>query len=234
MNPIEALQQEIGHSFVNQQLFSQALVHRSALQGTPHEFDNERLEFLGDRVLNLCIADMVFKNYRGDSEGRLSKRHAALVRQDTLAVVARKIGLGPCLTLGKGEESTGGRDKDSILSDAIEALIAALYLDAPQEEDISIARAFVKKYWTPMLDQVELKDPKSRLQEWLQSNGHPLPVYEVMELRGDAHQRTFVMEVITRNFGRAVGEGSSKQSAQQEAARALLEQLPNKGRSDAS
>jgi len=222
------LQKKVGHTFKNQNLLSQALVHSSALQGTPHEYDNERLEFLGDRILNFCISDLLFKTYRGDSEGVLSKRHAALVRQDTLAIVARQIGLGDCLTLGRGEEATGGREKDSILSDAIEAFIAALYLDMAQEEDLSVAWAFVKRFWTPLLEQVELKDPKSRLQELLQSKGQPLPEYTVLEIKGEAHNPTFVMQVRTTSFGNATGEGSSKQAAQQDAARMLLDSLPEK------
>ncbi len=223
---VDFLQKKIGYIFVNKKLLGQALVHRSAIQGTPHEYDNERLEFLGDRILNLCIADLLFKTYRGDSEGNLSKRHAALVQQETLAIVAREIGLGDCLTLGKGEEATGGRGKDSILSDAIEALIAALYLDMPQEEDLSQARLFINTFWKPLLDKVETRDPKSRLQELLQSCGHPLPEYEIVELQGEAHNRVFVMEVITPSFGSAIGKGPSKQAAQQEAARALLQTLP--------
>lgn len=220
------LEKHIGYTFQNKKLLSQALVHRSALQGTPHQFDNERLEFLGDRILNFCVADMLFKNYRGESEGLLSRRHAALVRQDTLANIARQIELGPCLTLGKGEESTGGREKDSILSDAIEALVAALYLDMEKEEDLSTAWAFIKKFWQPMLDVIEFRDPKSYLQEVLQANGQPLPEYNVVKMMGEAHSRKFLVEVVTPAYGKATGEGTSKQNAQQEAARALLAQLP--------
>ena len=220
------LEKNLGYTFKNRKLLNQALVHRSALQGTPHEFDNERLEFLGDRILNLCVADLLFKTYRGESEGLLSRRHASLVRQDTLAIIARKTELGPCLTLGKGEESTGGREKDSILSDAIEALVAALYLDMEREEDLSTAWSFIKKFWAPLLDVIEFRDPKSFLQEILQANGQPLPEYQVLKLMGEAHSRMFLVEVSTPAYGRATGEGTSKQNAQQEAARALLAQLP--------
>ena len=225
---VKKLQEKVGYTFRNANLLTQALVHSSALQGTPHEYDNERLEFLGDRILNFCVSDLLFKTYRGDSEGVLSKRHAALVRQDTLALVARQIGLGDCLTLGRGEEATGGREKDSILSDAMEAFIAALYLDMEAEEDLRVAWKFIKKFWTPILDQVELKDPKSRLQELLQGHGQPLPEYKVIEMKGEAHNPTFVMEVHTKSFGDAVGEGPSKQAAQQDAARMLLDSLPEK------
>ena len=223
---VATLETHLDYQFKNKQLLSQALVHRSALQGTPHQFDNERLEFLGDRILNFCVADMLFKTYRGESEGLLSRRHAALVRQDTLANIARQISLGPCLTLGRGEEATGGREKDSILSDAMEALIAALYLDMEKEEDLSTAWDFIKKFWQPMLDVIEFRDPKSYLQEILQANGQPLPEYKVVKLMGEAHNRQFLVEVTTPAYGRATGEGSSKQNAQQEAARALLAQLP--------
>ena len=224
--PIETLEEKIGYQFKNKKLLSQALVHRSALQGTPHQFDNERLEFLGDRILNFCVSDLLFKTYRGESEGLLSRRHAALVRQDTLAHIARDIGLGPCLTLGRGEEATGGREKDSILSDAMEALIAALYLDMEKEEDLSTAWAFINSFWQPMLEMIEYRDPKSYLQEILQANGQPLPEYKVVKLMGEAHSRQFLVEVTTPAYGCATGEGSSKQNAQQEAARVLLAQLP--------
>ena len=223
---ISTLEENIGYSFNNKKLLSQALVHRSAIQGTPHEYDNERLEFLGDRILNLCVADMLFKTYRGESEGMLSRRHASLVRQDTLATIARKIGLGPCLTLGKGEVSTGGREKDSILSDAMEALVAAIYLDMDKEEDLSVAWKFIQKFWQPMLEVIEYRDPKSYLQEVLQANGQPLPEYKVVNMLGEAHSRVFQVEVITPAYGNALGEGSSKQNAQQEAARGLLAKLP--------
>lgn len=223
---ITTLEENIGYTFQNRKLLSQALVHRSAIQGTPHEYDNERLEFLGDRILNLCVADMLFKTYRAESEGLLSRRHASLVRQDTLASVARNIGLGKCLTLGKGEESTGGREKDSILSDAMEALIAALYLDMPNEEDLNTAWTFIKRFWQPMLEVIEYHDPKSYLQEILQANGQPLPEYNVVNMLGEAHSRIFQVEVLTPAYGTAQGEGTSKQNAQQEAARALLAQLP--------
>lgn len=225
---LTALEQAIGHTFNNADLLRQALAHRSYQpQNAKLTGDNERLEFLGDRVLNFCVAEYLFTHLPNEQEGPLSKRHAALVRQDTLAQVARKLNMGEHLQLGRGEDATGGRDKDSILSDAVEALVAALYLDT----GLDVARTFITTHLTPLLSQVEIKDPKSHLQEWLQARGQPLPEYTIAHMGGEAHARRFVIRVSTQSFGSAEGEGTSKQEAQKEAARALLAQLINKEKS---
>lgn len=219
---LATLEQNIGYSFKNPDFLHQALAHSSyQTQDAKLTGDNERLEFLGDRVLNFCMAEYVFKTFPNENEGQLSKRHAALVRQDTLARVARSLNLGQYLQLGRGEAASGGRDKDSILSDAIEALIAAIYLDSSMDE----ARRFLVQHLTPLMPTVEIKDPKSRLQEWLQARSHPLPEYTIVHMGGEAHARVFVIRVSTQSFGSAEGEGSSKQEAQKAAARALLAQL---------
>lgn len=224
---LKALEQQIGYSFKNPDLLRQALAHRSYhTQDAKLTGDNERLEFLGDRVLNFCIAEHLFKTLPNEDEGALSKRHAALVRQDTLARVARSLGVGEHLQLGRGEHASGGRDKDSILSDAVEALVAALYLDAGMAE----VKRFLDEHLSPLLTDVEIKDPKSRLQEWLQARGQPLPEYVIAHMGGEAHARRFVIRVVTQSFGSAEGEGTSKQEAQKEAARALLAHILNEGK----
>ena len=227
MVKLELLEQAIGYNFEDRALLEQALTHSSfrppRAKGAPI-YNNERFEFLGDRILNFCVAEYLFHKFRNYNEGQLAKHHAALVRQDTLAIVARNIGLGEYLYLGRGEESSQGRNKDSILSDAIEALVAAIYMDS----DLAHAQAFVKDFVIKLMNRVEVKDPKSALQEWLQSKNQPLPEYVITETKGEAHARVFMVQVQTQAFGSATGEGSSKQSAQQEAARALLKILMEK------
>lgn len=226
MSGLKILQKKLDYAFHQPQLLADALTHRSALQNTRDlDVDNERLEFLGDRILNFCVAEILYHEYPDEPEGVLSKRHAALVKESTLAEIALVLDLGSHLTLGRGEDASGGRGKSSILSDALEAVIAALYMDGGMD----VARFFVRRHWQPRIPHVRVKDAKSRLQEWLQANGHPLPEYHVIEIKGEAHARIFVMEVVTRAFGRAQGEGPSKQAAQQAAAEALLQTMPQPG-----
>jgi ribonuclease-3 len=213
------MEKALHYTFKDPALLALALCHSSA--SAQNGSSNERLEFLGDRVLNFCVADMLFAHFPDEPEGILSKKHAALVRQETLADIATAIGLGAYLKLGKGEDASGGRTKPTILSDAMEAVIAALYLDGGLEA----ARSFITEHWAPRLEGVRYRDAKSRLQEWLQARGHGLPTYEVVETGGEAHARTFVVEVKTKALGCARGEGTSKQNAQQAAAKALLAQL---------
>ncbi|MBI1362681.1 MAG: ribonuclease III [Proteobacteria bacterium] len=223
---MQNLQQAIGYTFKNQSLLEEALTHSSCdkrdEQGAG--VNNERLEFLGDRVLNFTVADLLFRAYGEDNEGRLSKRHAALVKQEMLAQIADNIGLGAALKLGKGENASGGREKATILSDALEAVIAAIYIDGGLEA----ARTFISTRWEPMMHDVRLKDPKSRLQELLQSKGLPLPEYYQESVKGEAHARVFVFRVSTPTHGEGTGEGTSKQAAQQAAAADLLEKITGK------
>lgn len=216
-----ALEAKIDYAFRDRALLVEALCHSSY---TKHpdgvSVSNERLEFLGDRVVNLCIADMIYHQMDNQPEGRLSKRVSSLVRKETLAEVARKIGLGEFLLLGKGERQHGGADKDNILADAMEALLAAIYLD--NGGTIIEAKKVITAFWADDILKASFVDAKSRLQEWLQKQGEPLPEYELSEILGDAHDATFRVLVKTANHGEALGEGKSKQQAQQSAAQALL------------
>jgi len=226
MNFMTDLQAHIQYTFHNPALLEAALTHSSCdkRDADGNAVNNERMEFLGDRILNFTIADMLFKAFGDDDEGRLSKRHAALVKQETLAQVAEAIGLGEAIKLGKGENASGGRQKATILSDAMEALIAAMYIDGGLE----VAQTFILKNWLPLMHDVRLKDAKSRLQELLQGHGQPLPEYRQETVKGEAHARTFVFKVITNTHGEGIGEGSSKQAAQQAAASDLLEKITGK------
>lgn len=214
---MQNLLRHLGLSFSNIKLLEEALTHSSA----GLKVKNERLEFLGDRILNLTMAEWLFHEFPADVEGVLAKRHAALISQPVLAEIAQGIGLGEALILGKGEETTGGRQKASMLADALEATVAAIYLD----QGLDTARAFIKRYWAPYIHTVEVKDPKSALQELLQAQGMPLPTYTIVATTGASHQKVFTVEADAGKHGKAVGEGSSKQQAELVAARKLLEKL---------
>ena len=213
----QQIEKLVGHTFTDQSLLELALTHSSL----KNENDNERLEFLGDRVLGLVVAELVFEKFPSDDEGLLAKRHTALVRQEMLAKIAVRLDLGSCLKLSPGEEKSGGRRKASILSDSLEAVIAAIYLDG----GFAQAEAFIQQYWSGELTSVQLKDAKSHLQEWLQSHKEELPTYTLVMQKGEAHEALFVMKVTTENYGEAIGEGSSKQQAEQSAAENLLLEL---------
>lgn len=219
---LSKLQKKIGYTFQNESYLAQAVTHSSCSE-VKHNlpFNNERMEFVGDRVLNFCIANKLYHAFRDESEGMLAKRHASLVQEATLAGIAEEIGLGAYLKLGKGEEQSGGREKPSILSDAMEALIAAIYLDS----NIENAREFVEKFWPDEADIDLLRDPKSRLQEWLQARREPLPTYNIVKSSGKAHERMFEAEVVTKSHGSAIGKGETKRQAQQNAAKQLLRQI---------
>jgi ribonuclease-3 len=210
-----------GHCFTDGQLLDAALTHRSA--GGAH---NERLEFLGDAVLGLVIAEAVYHAHPDADEGDLSRLRAALVRKQTLAEIAGRIGIGPWIRLGQGEMKAGGHRRESILADATEALIGAVYLDA----GYPAARETVLRLYEDRLRDLpspeELKDPKTRLQEWLQGRARSLPEYRVLEVAGADHRQEFTVACVLPDSGeeaRAVGR--SRRKAEQAAARAMLEAL---------
>lgn len=224
--PIHILCRHLGHDFAQAELLTQALTHpsvvgkgRVARRSTPYE----RLEFLGDRVLGLVVADMLFHRFPAEPEGALARRHAALVRRETLAQVAQEIGLPSCLSLAKGEEEAGGRANPGILADACEAVIGALYADAGFDR----AAQFVRRAWTPLMDAVAQppKDAKTALQEWAQGRGKPLPVYAVVGQDGPPHDPVFVVSVSVEGVDPMQGTGASKRVAEQAAAAALLEKV---------
>ena len=207
------------HRFADAALLRQALTHRSA--GSPH---NERLEFLGDALLNLIVAEQLYQRWPRADEGAMTRARAELVRESTLARIARELGVGELLTLGPGEMKSGGHRRDSILADALEAVIAACYLDA----GFDACRALVLSWHAPLLDAMPSpghvgKDPKTRLQEWLQARGRPLPVYASVSERGDEHDRIFEVScTLSQPPMSAAGEGSSRRAAEQAAAEAVL------------
>lgn len=233
-SPSVALTAALEHRFTDPVLLEKALTH-SSVSGTGRtgaEGTYERLEFLGDRVLGLVIAEWLLSHYPRDREGALAKRLAALVRRETLAEVAQAIRLGPCLRLSPGEEDSGGRANPTILADACEAVIGALYLDAGLET----ARRFIRRYWAPFLEGRSPPpfEPKTSLQEWAQARGKPLPVYRVVSQTGPDHAPHFAVEVAVDGLPCAVGTGSSKRVAERQAAAALLHRVAGGPESSAS
>jgi ribonuclease-3 len=217
----DALTRELGHRFNDAALLRTALTHRS--YNAQH---NERLEFLGDSVLNCIISDELYRRYPLLAEGELSRVRALLVRQQTLFERADALGLGEALLLGEGELKSGGKQRPSILADALEALIGAVYLDA----GFDAARSTVRRIFEPVLDNADPavlgKDPKTLLQELLQGRRLPLPQYTIVATEGEAHRQRFRVEcVIPSLHVRAQGEGLSRRAAEQDAAAGAYQQL---------
>ena len=208
-----------GHAFRDAALLAQALTHRSA--GSPH---NERLEFLGDALVNQFVAEALYLRWPRADEGALTRARAELVRESALAGIARALGLGGRLVLGPGEMKTGGHRRDSILADAVEALVAAIYLDS----DFASCRAVVLPWFAAMIEALPPpdkvgKDAKTRLQEWLQARGRPLPLYALVEEGGEDHARVFrVSCTLAEPAISTEGEGGSRRAAEQQAADAAL------------
>lgn len=215
---------KLKHSFNDPSLLETAVTHSSVSteQGS-RLYSNERLEFLGDRVLGLVIAEILLERFPAEEEGALARRHTAMVRKEALAIVAREMGLGAYIRMTRGEEDGGGRENDSLLSDCCEAVIAALYLDG----GLTVAGDFIRRNWESLLgrDLKPPKDNKTSLQEWLQAKGQPLPNYQEVGRRGPAHAPEFEMKVTTVTGETAAASGSSKRLAEQKAAGRLLEIL---------
>ena len=221
MQSRHSLTDRLGHQFGDSDLLEAALTHRSA-----GRHNNERLEFLGDAALNFVIAAELYALGPHMPEGDLSRLRASLVKGDTLAQVARQLELGRYLSLGSGELKSGGADRDSILADALEAVLGAVFLDAGFEAcRHTIQRLFAERIRTRPCAQA-LKDPKTRLQEYLQSRQLALPSYAVLEESGEAHQRRFTVACeIAEMELRTLGSGSSRRKAEQNAAASALEQV---------
>lgn len=218
---LEELERRLGHRFATPELARQALTHRSF--GTPH---NERLEFLGDSLLNCAVATLLYERFPQLPEGDLSRLRAALVNQSSLSQIAQGLGLGERLRLGEGELKSGGFRRPSILADALEALLGAIFLDAGFEA----ARGVVQGLLAERLERAEGspvdKDPKTELQEHLQGRRLALPRYAVMKTVGEAHDQTFTVECRVDDLGLAAsGQGASRRIAEQAAARGVLAQL---------
>ncbi len=219
------LTQTLGYSFNDVSLLRQALTHRSA-QGT----SNERLEFLGDAVLDIVVSEVLFHALPDAPEGDLSRLRASLVRDTTLAGVASELGMGDHLILGSGERKTGGHRRESILADALEALFGAVYLDS----DFDTSAELIRRVFAEKLDDLphadDLRDPKTRLQEWLQARGASPPEYELVNVSGKAHQQHFEVRCLVPDQEPATGEGRSRRSAEQQAARHMLGRLTEDGK----
>lgn len=220
-SPINRLQRKIGYEFVNPELINLALTHRSA-----NGKHNERLEFLGDSILSFVVADELYHRFPNVDEGDMSRMRATLVRGHTLAELGREFMLGDYLYLGPGELKSGGFRRDSILADAVEAIIGAIYLDS----NTDVVRTIILAWYNSRLETIEpgisQKDPKTRLQENLQGRRLPLPAYNVTNIKGEAHNQEFTVECEISGMDiPVVGKGTSRRKAEQAAAEIALGQL---------
>ena len=228
LTDLASLQASLGASFNDPSWLKQALTHTSYVNENPESnlADNERLEFLGDAVLGLVIAERLYQALPEAAEGELSKFRAALVSRNALARLSRTIRLGDYLYLGKGEEASGGRDKTANLAGALEAVIAAVFLD----RDPAAAKDVILTLFNPEIERVigrgEITNYKSQLQELLQARGQPPPAYDVVDTSGPDHDRRFTVEVRVGGSTLGQGTGKSKKQAETEAARAALEHFP--------
>lgn len=218
--PLSDLEGLLGYRFEKRELLERALTHSSARGARLTPSDNERLEFIGDRVLGLAIAEMLSETMPKAREGELAKKFNQLVRGETCTLIARRLELGSFLTLSSSEEESGGREKDTILADAMEALLAAVFLDGGFDR----AKDLIRGLWQDVQCDLpaHVQDPKSALQEWAQGQGLPLPKYLEVERSGPDHSPIFVAEVKVKGQDGARGEGASKRAAEQAAARSLL------------
>jgi ribonuclease III len=214
----QGLSERLGYDFKDSQLLDHALTHGSL----PKASDTyERLEFLGDRVLGLVIAEALYRQHGGEREGKLAARHSSLVRGELCADVAEKLGLSEIVKVGVAEKKLGVNRMRSILGDVMEAVIGAVYMDAGMD----VARVFVLKHWAEHLKKPETgkKDAKTFVQEWVLARGTSLPVYEVTERSGPEHQPEFTVRLTVARFGQAEGRGRSKQIAEMAAAQNFIE-----------
>ncbi|MBL0090339.1 MAG: ribonuclease III [Ideonella sp.] len=219
--PLAALQRRLGHMFADPQLLQRALTHRSF--GVDH---NERLEFLGDAVLNLAVSSLLFERFSGSDEGDLTRVRAHLVREESLHRAALTLALPAVLRLSEGEARGGGAQRPSILADALEALIGAIYLDGGFDPAVGLVRRLFGELITGSEADSWRKDAKTELQEWLQARRLPVPTYRIVATRGQAHAQTFEVECAVPVLSVAEpGEGRSRRTAEQEAARRLLARL---------
>jgi ribonuclease-3 len=220
---VTELEQRIGHVFADRDLLERALTHSSVGKGATKVRDNERLEFLGDRVLNLCVAEKIMQTCPDYTEGELSKLMSHLVDYKTCAKVAKAAGLPAALRFDASATKVGARKNDRVLGDACEALIAAVYLDGGLET----ARAFVLAFWADDLKDLGRpeKDPKTLLQEWAMARGLPLPHYRTVGQQGPSHAPRFTVEVAVQGYEPAAAEAGAKRDAEKLAAQALLDRL---------
>ncbi len=227
----EALGRVLGHDFTRPELLREALVHPSALAAHRQHggrrgaagSDYERLEFLGDRVLGLVVADLLWHRFPDEPEGDLTRRHTHLVRRESLARIATGIGLGRHVVLSPAEAASGGGENPAILADACEAVTAAIYIDG----GFAAAADFVRRFWAPLIDEMAgpPRDPKTALQEWAQGRGLPLPQYELVATSGPDHAPVFTVSANVSGREPAQASASSKRHAEAKAAALLLDRL---------
>lgn len=220
MIDLEKIQTQLGYVFHDTTYIGRALTHSSA-HHVSDGVDYERLEFLGDRVVNLVVADLLFHHFKGEQEGALAKRHTALVRTETLAEISHSLRLGDFVILSDAERRAGGAENDNILADLTEAVTAAIYLDGGYET----AKSFIEtQLGTRLFDMLEPpRDPKTALQEWSQSKNLGLPVYTVTGQSGPDHAPDFTVEVTVHGYAPQSATASSKKRAEKDAAQAMLE-----------
>lgn len=223
-NDLESI---LSYQFNNPNLLNTALTHRSCLNNPKSKESYERLEFLGDAILEKMITVFLYHKYPDKNEGFLTAARSSLVRTESLSQISKKFGIDQFILMSKGEESTGGRQNPSILEDVIESIIGALYLDGGPEA----SQKFFDKFILPNADQevseLQLKDPKSLYQERVQALGHTSPVYETIKAEGPDHNKVFSVQVIVDNKPIAIGSGKNKQQAEQSAARQALKLISN-------
>lgn len=215
---LDEFAKKLGYEFADIGRLRQALTHSSATNKRLKS--NERMEFLGDRVLALVLAEMLLENYPEEAEGEIAYRFTALAQRDALAQVAQKIGIADVIMLSNGERSSGGGENPGVLADATEAVLAAIYEDG----GLAPAKAFVRAHWSEMMREERRppKDPKTTLQEWAQGHGFGLPRYRVVGQEGPDHQPIFKSEVVVEGLAPVTGMGSNKRAAEQTAAEAML------------
>lgn len=223
---LEKFAQRVGLDFMNPSLLQRALTHRSFINEHPEAIeDNERLEFLGDATLDFVAASWLYNRYPEMNEGDLTRLRSSLVRTEQLAEFARELNLGEGLRIGRGEETSGGRDRPALLCDAFEAIIGAIYLDLGLEEVFHFLEPRLVKAANAALEDESLLDPRSQLQIWAQAELGVTPIYETLDSYGPDHQREFLVEVSVGDDLKGRGQGRSKQEAAQKAAKNLLSQL---------
>lgn len=224
---VKDLHEVLGHAFKDGRLLEQALIHPSLAQTKGERINsNQRMEFVGDRVLGLIVAHMLYEAFPAEEEGALARRHTALVRRETLSRVADQIGLAPYIAMAPSEEDAGGRQNPALLADACEAVIAALYFDAGMDA----AEKFIRRYWLPLMaeDRQPPTDAKTSLQEYVQARGLALPDYREITRSGPAHDPLFTIEVTISGADPVSATGPSKRVAEQAAAAMLVDILEQK------
>jgi ribonuclease III len=227
MQKLAELQEKLSYVFRDATLLSTALTHRSYVNENPQSGgeDNERLEFLGDAVLGLCVSDLLMKKHPDFDEGTLSKIRSALVNEKPLADLALQLGLGDCLLLGRGEEHSGGRAKESLLANALEAVIAAIYLDSSFSKTKTLLRRLMKPMMKDEAIAAQSPDYKTALQELCQKKYKTAPIYTLLAESGPEHEKIFEMEVVIGDDIRKICCGRSKKEAQKQAAQKAWESL---------